>query len=168
VKYLAAIIGDMGSNPKKVVAKKSVASSAENDTDPGLGPKPFSSSVKGNALTKVRSGFIGKRPAPSKVTVEKLIQTDHPGVALVTGDKPSLEYWKLLAEERGRQLEQVQKEKLEMETKNETLEEEITSLKLQNYNLKEENTTLESMLEDAKKLAEYFEALPDSDEEDSD
>ncbi|CAG7720856.1 unnamed protein product, partial [Allacma fusca] len=39
-----------------------------------------------------------------KVTVEKLIQTDHPGVALVTGDKPSLEYWKLLAEERGRQL----------------------------------------------------------------
>ncbi|CAG7653089.1 unnamed protein product, partial [Allacma fusca] len=36
-------------------------------------------------------------------------------------------------------------------------------MKLQNYNLKEENTTLESMLEDAKKLAEYFEALPDSD-----
>jgi cell division protein FtsB len=158
----------MGSNPKKAVAKKTVATSAENETETGAGPKPFSSSVKGNALTKVRSGFVGKKVAAPKITAEKLVQTDHPGVALVTGDKPSLEYWKLLAEERGRQLEQVHREKYELETKNETLEEEIVRLKQENNSLKEEVSTLESMVEDAKKLAEYFEALPDSEEEDSD
>ena len=63
--------------------------SGENDTvitGPIGAPKPFTSSSKGNALNRVKTGFVSKKP-PIKTTVEKLVQTDNPDVALITGGK---------------------------------------------------------------------------------
>lgn len=156
---------------RKHTAQKG-AVSEENDTavtSDVAGPKPFSSSTRGNALRQTRLTAKAGDANPAKKlaidcsvkTADKEIQANLSEEQLVTGDTPSAEYWKLLAEQKEKELEAVRAEKLALEDKIEDLEGEKTNLAEENANLKTEVRLMEDMLEDAKKLAEYIEELPD-------
>jgi len=106
-----------------------------------------SSTSKDKSTHKVLSGFIAKRKL-----IEKSVQTDNENNAdLVTSDDPSLEYWKLLAEERRVALEEALQE-------NQTLIEKADALQA-------ENNHLNDLLEDAKALAEMINNISEDPDE---
>jgi len=102
---------------------------------------------------KILSEIISK-----KKLIGKSVQTDHYGdgdigVVLVTSDKPTQEYWKLLAEERRVALEEALQE-------NQTLTKKVETLQ-------EENDRLNDLIEDAKTLAEMINNISEEDQNES-
>jgi len=92
------------------------------------------------AVTTKRKLELTRKNASTQTVSEADLQ-------LITGDEPPPAYWKMIADERLKTIERLIEE-------NEKLKDTVESLET-------ENKMLDSMVQEAGKLAEFFSGLPD-------
>jgi len=135
--------GSIGNGNRK---KKLPVLSSPSPSPPKVTSTPISSSSSslkgGKSNLKMKGGVVIHH-------CDKEVQTDHPDLALITGDEPPPEYWKRLAESRRQALEDTLSE-------NEKLHKRIEELE-------EENQAMEEMVQQAKTMAELINSLGEED-----
>jgi len=136
-----------GSGPTTANKKKS----SNNKLPVYSSPSPPKATSTPISTPSVKGGLKSKVGKDASHYCDKGVQTDHPDLALITGeDDAPLEYWKRLAESRREALEETLSE-------NEALHQRIADLE-------EENRTMDEMVQQAKSMAELISSLAAEDD----
>jgi len=131
--------------------KKKLPVLSSPPSPPKVTSTPLSSSSHkgGQNNQKLKDGGNSNGGNASPTLCDKEVQTEHPDLALITGDEPPPEYWKQLAETRRQALEDTLSE-------NEKLHKRIEELE-------EENKAMDEMVQQAKSMAELINSLAEDD-----